>query len=72
LLSEDSRSGDSSAADVGAADVSKRRGDEEITTPRNERKVNAMYQIYSLIGLMVLTWAIAIWASFPEEQDDTR
>jgi hypothetical protein len=31
-----------------------------------------MYQIYSLIGLMVMMWAIAIWASFPEEQNDTR
>ena len=31
-----------------------------------------MYQIYSLIGIMVLTWGIAIWASFPEEQDDVR
>ena len=31
-----------------------------------------MYQIYSLMGIMVLTWAIAIWASFPGEQDDVR
>jgi hypothetical protein len=31
-----------------------------------------MYQIYSLIGLMVLTWAIAIWASLSEEQDEKR
>jgi hypothetical protein len=31
-----------------------------------------MYQIYSLLGLMVMTWAIAIWASLPEDQDDAR
>lgn len=29
-----------------------------------------MYQIYSLIGILALTWAVAIWASFPEEQND--
>jgi hypothetical protein len=31
-----------------------------------------MYQIYSLVGLMVLTWAVTIWASFPEEREDSR
>jgi hypothetical protein len=31
-----------------------------------------MYQIYSMLGLMVIVWAIAIWASFPEEQEERR
>ena len=31
-----------------------------------------MYQIYSMVGLMVFVWAVAIWASFPEEQEDSR
>jgi hypothetical protein len=31
-----------------------------------------MYQIYSMLGLMVIVWSIAIWASFPEEEHDTR
>lgn len=29
-----------------------------------------MYQIYSLLGLMVMTWGIAIWASLSENQND--
>jgi hypothetical protein len=31
-----------------------------------------MYQIYSILGLMVFTWGVAIWASFPQEQENTR
>jgi hypothetical protein len=31
-----------------------------------------MYQIYSLLAILVMTWGIAIWASFPQEQDDVR
>jgi hypothetical protein len=31
-----------------------------------------MYQIYSLLGLMVMTWGIAIWASLPDDQDDVQ
>jgi len=31
-----------------------------------------MYQIYSLLGITVLLWAITIWASIPEEREDTR
>ncbi len=31
-----------------------------------------MYQIYSMLGLMVITWAVAIWASFPGEQEERR
>ena len=31
-----------------------------------------MYQIYSILGLMVFLWAVAIWASFPEEQKENR
>jgi hypothetical protein len=31
-----------------------------------------MYQIYSLIGLTVFLWSVAIWASLPEEQEDVR
>lgn len=31
-----------------------------------------MYQIYSLLGLLVIMWSIAIWASFPDEREDIR
>lgn len=31
-----------------------------------------MYQIYALLGLMILTWVLAIWASFPAEREDQR
>ncbi len=31
-----------------------------------------MYQIYSLLGIMVLLWSITIWASIPEEEKDVR
>jgi len=31
-----------------------------------------MYQIYSLLGIVVLLWGITIWASIPEEQEDVR
>lgn len=31
-----------------------------------------MYQIYTMVGLMVIVWGIAIWASLPEEQEQTR
>jgi len=30
-----------------------------------------MYQIYSMLGLMVFVWSVAIWASLPEDSDDT-
>ena len=30
--------------------------------------VREMYQIITLISLMFLTWAAAIWASYAEEQ----
>jgi hypothetical protein len=35
----------------------------------NESEVIAMYQIYSLIGIVVLLWSITIWASIPGEED---
>ena len=28
-----------------------------------------MYQIYSLLAIVVLLWGITIWASIPEEED---
>jgi hypothetical protein len=31
-----------------------------------------MYQIYSLLTIVVLLWSIAIWASIPEEEEDRR
>jgi hypothetical protein len=31
-----------------------------------------MYQIYSLLAILVMTWGIAIWASMPEDQHDVR
>jgi hypothetical protein len=37
-----------------------------------ESEVMNMYQIYSLIGIVVLLWSITIWASIPEEQEDRR
>ncbi len=29
-----------------------------------------MYQVYAMLGLMTLTWALAIWASMPGEQEE--
>jgi hypothetical protein len=37
-----------------------------------ESEVINMYQIYSLVGIIVLLWGITIWASIPEEQEDRR
>jgi hypothetical protein len=30
-----------------------------------------MYQIYSLLGLMVIFWGVAIWASLPADLDES-
>lgn len=38
----------------------------------HESEVTDMYQIYSLVGIVVLLWGITIWASIPEEQEDRR
>lgn len=37
-----------------------------------ESEVMKMYQIYSLLSIVVLLWGITIWASIPEEQEDRR
>lgn len=37
-----------------------------------ESEVMTMYQIYSLLSIVVLLWGITIWASIPEEQEDRR
>lgn len=37
-----------------------------------ESEVIKMYQIYSLLSIVVLLWGITIWASIPEEQEDRR
>ncbi len=37
-----------------------------------ESEVINMYQIYSLVGIVVLLWSITIWASISEEQEDRR
>ncbi len=37
-----------------------------------EKEVSHMYQIYSLVGIIVLLWGITIWASIPEEEQDRR
>jgi hypothetical protein len=31
-----------------------------------------MYQIYSLLTIVALLWGITIWASIPEEENNTR
>lgn len=31
-----------------------------------------MYQIYSLLTIIVLLWGITVWASIPEEEEDRR
>ncbi len=31
-----------------------------------------MYEIYSLLTIVVLLWGITIWASIPEEERDKR
>ena len=48
-----------------------RRSDER--TPRvSTSEVIHMYQIYSLVAIVVLLWGITIWASMPEEEEDRR
>ena len=71
LRNEDSRSDDASAAYGGAAGLPNRRDNEAVGTTRRQRGELNMYQIYSLLGLMVMTWGIAIWASLPAEQDES-
>jgi hypothetical protein len=44
----------------------------EQTRSGTESGVSTMYQIYSLVGIIVLLWGITIWASIPEEQEDRR
>ncbi len=34
--------------------------------------MTTMYQIYSMLGLLLFTWIVAFWASFPEEQEERR
>lgn len=47
-------------------------GTETITptgTSRNwEQEVGDMYQIYAMLGLIVMTWGAAMWASNSEER----
>lgn len=31
-----------------------------------------MYQIYSLVAIVVFLWGVTIWASIPEEQEERR
>lgn len=31
-----------------------------------------MYQIYGLLSIVALLWGITIWASIPEEVEDSR
>jgi hypothetical protein len=35
-------------------------------------EVIKMYQIYSLFTIVALLWGITIWASIPEEEEDSR
>jgi hypothetical protein len=35
-------------------------------------EVIKMYQIYSLLTIVALLWGITIWASIPEEEEDSR
>lgn len=44
----------------------------EQTRSGTESEVSTMYQIYSLVGIIVLLWSITIWASIPEEEKDRR
>jgi hypothetical protein len=30
--------------------------------------MNPVYALYAILGLMLMTWAVAIWASLPGEQ----
>jgi hypothetical protein len=61
-----------SAAYDCAADLPNRRDNATVNATRKKGRELNMYQIYSLLGLMVMTWGIAIWASMPEDQDDAR
>ena len=31
-----------------------------------------MYSVMALLGLMLLTWAVAVWATWQEEQPEAR
>ncbi len=31
-----------------------------------------MYPVYAMLGLMFLTWGIAVWASYQEPADRTK
>jgi len=37
-----------------------------------QNEVIKMYQIYSLLTIVVLLWGITMWASIPEEEEDRR
>lgn len=37
-----------------------------------QSEVINMYQIYSLLTIIVLLWGITMWASIPEEEEDRR
>ncbi|HKU51387.1 MAG TPA: hypothetical protein VJQ25_02885 [Nitrospira sp.] len=37
-----------------------------------QSEVIKMYQIYSLLTIIVLLWGITMWASIPEEEEDRR
>jgi hypothetical protein len=30
--------------------------------------MNAIYAVYAILGLMLLTWGLAIWVSLPGEE----
>lgn len=30
--------------------------------------MNAIYSVYTILGLMLTTWVLAIWASVPEDE----
>jgi|GEM_PF-5799584 hypothetical protein len=45
------------------------RGRTLLTLQRiHEREVNAMYPILALLGIMLLTWGVTVWASIREEK----
>jgi hypothetical protein len=42
------------------------------TSSAIKSEVINMYQIYSLVSIIVSLWGITIWASIPEEEEERR
>jgi hypothetical protein len=44
------------------------RQDNENEDVKGEMTMNTIYAVYAILGLMLMTWGLAIWASLPGEE----